>query len=223
LAYAFYLWRVSQVRAQFQAVLAERNRIAREIHDTLAQGFVGVSLQLQLAQRVMSTSLESAREILGQTQLLVQESLDEARRAIWSLRSRSSAEDTLPSKLSKAIQQSVQNQNLDVKFQVQGAYRPLPDKIENELLRIGQEAVMNVVRHAQARHLHVSLIFNSKSAEMHVSDDGLGFAPESYESRADGHFGLRGMRERAEAINAKLSVASSAGLGTRIRLELPLP
>ncbi len=109
MAYALYLWRVNRVRAEFQGVITERNRIAREIHDTLAQGFVGVSLQLQLAQRLMSTSTESAKEILQQTQVLVQESLEEARRAIWSLRSRSALEDTLPSKLSKAIQQSVQN------------------------------------------------------------------------------------------------------------------
>lgn len=223
MTYTLYRWRVNRVRAEFQAVIAERNRIAREIHDTLAQGFVGVSLQLELAQRLMSTSFESAREILQQTQVLVQESLEEARRAIWSLRSRPGSEDTLPSKLSKAIRQSVQNKALEVKFQVQGAYRPLPPKIEDEILRIGQEAVMNVVRHAQASHLQVSLVFNAKTAEMHVSDDGLGFEPESCESQADGHFGLRGMRERAEAINAKLSVVTATGSGTRIRLELPLP
>ena len=75
----------------------------------------------------------------------------------------------------------------------------------------------------QASHLQVSLIFNSKTAEMHVSDDGLGFAPELWESQPDGHFGLRGMRERAESINAKLSVVTAVGDGTRIRLELPLP
>jgi signal transduction histidine kinase len=106
---------------------------------------------------------------------------------------------------------------------VQGAYRPLPAKIEDEILRIGQEAVMNVVRHAQASHLQVGLIFNSKTAEMYVSDNGLGFAPDQCESRADGHFGLRGMRERAEAINGRFSVATGIGMGTRVSLEVPLP
>jgi signal transduction histidine kinase len=223
MAYTLYRWCVNRVREEFQAVIAERNRIAREIHDTLAQGIVGVSLQLELAQRLMSTSAESAKEILEQSQTLVQESLNETRRAIWRLRSRSASEDTLPAKLSKAIAQSVRNNRLELKFQVQGAYRRLPAKIEDEILRIGQEAVMNVVRHADASHLQVSLVFNSKTAEMYVSDDGVGFAPDQFEPPRDGHFGLRGMRQRAEVINAKLNVATAVGMGTRIRLEVSLP
>jgi len=222
LAYAFYRWRVGHVRTQFSAVMAERNRIAREIHDTLAQGFVGVSVQLELVRRLMSTSLESASEVLLQAQSLVEESLEEARRSIWNLRAEPGADEDLRSKLSKAVQQSVQNHALDVKIEVSGAYRPLPAKIETEVLRIGQEAVMNVVRHAHATRLNVSLAFDSTKAQMTICDDGQGFVPYECAADADGHFGMRGMRERAAGINAKLSVITAAGKGTQVCLELPL-
>lgn len=222
-AYALYRWRVHRVRTELNAVIAERNRIAREIHDTLAQGFVGVSLQLELIQRLMSTSVEAAADVLRQAQDLVQNSLAEARRSIWNLRSPAIADDDdLRSKLSKAVRQSVQNQGLDVTIEVTGPYRPLPARIETEVLRIGQEAVMNAVRHANATRLDVSLAFDSNKAQMTICDDGKGFTPREDGQADDGHFGLRGMRERAEAIDAKLRVTTAAGRGTQVCLELPL-
>ncbi len=221
LVYMIYRWRVHQVRTQLNAVMAERNRIARDIHDTLAQGFVGVSVQLELARRLMATSLDSANRVLEQTQALVQESLAEARRSIWNLRSESGLDEDLPSKLSKAVRQSVQNRNLDVSLEVSGVYRPLPAAVETEVLRIGQEAVANVVRHSNATRLQVTLAFDSTKAQMNISDNGRGFVPEE-QGKAGGHFGLRGMRERAEAIRAKLSVTTAIGKGTQVFLELPL-
>lgn len=221
-AYALYRWRVNQVRAQFHAVIAERNRIAREIHDTLAQGLAGISVQLELIKRLMSKNIGAAEEALNATQTLVQSSLAEARRAIWNLRSESGANEDLPSKLSKAVRQTVQNKPLDVKLEVSGAYRRLPARIEDEVLRIGQEAVTNVVRHAHATRIDIRLTFGATKAEMNISDDGQGFKPDERAKEADGHFGLRGMRERAEGINGKLSVTTIAGQGTRICLELPL-
>jgi ligand-binding sensor domain-containing protein/signal transduction histidine kinase len=221
-AYLFYRWRVNLVRAQFHAVITERTRIAREIHDTLAQGFVAVSVQLELVQRLMATSLESAKEVLQEAQHLVQDSLAEARHSIWNLRAEPESDQDLPSKLAKAVRQSVQNHPLDVKIEVKGAYRPLPANIETEVLRIGQEAIMNVVRHANATHLNVSLAFFSTKAQMTIRDDGRGFIPHEYAAAEGRHFGLRGMRERAEGINAKLSVTTATGEGTQVCLELPL-
>jgi signal transduction histidine kinase len=218
--YALYRRRVHHVRTHFDVVMAERNRIAREIHDTLAQGFVGISLKLELARRLMATSLESAGEVLEQAQTLAKDSLAEARRSIWNLRAELADED-LPSKLSKAVRQSVDNEDLDVRIEITGAYRPLPLRIETEVLRIGQEAVMNVVRHANATRLDVHFAFDSTKAQMTIRDNGCGFRPGEPGSGA-GHFGLRGMRERAEGINATLNVTSAAGEGTQICLELPL-
>jgi len=222
IAYALYLWRVNRVRTQFYAVIAERNRIAREIHDTLAQGLVGISVQLQLIKRLIPSSKQSAEEVLDSTQELVQNSLNEARRAIWNLRFDSGVEEDLPSRLSKAIRQAVQNRPLKVKLEVSGIYRRLPSRIEDEVIRIGQEAVTNVVRHANATRLDIRLIFGATKAEMNISDDGQGFASQDRVKGADQHFGLRGMRERAAGINGKLSLTSSIGRGTQICLELPL-
>jgi ligand-binding sensor domain-containing protein/signal transduction histidine kinase len=221
LAYGIYRRRVMYVRRQFDAILGERNRIAREIHDTLAQGYVAVSVQLELIRQLMSTSAEAAGDALLRTQALVQDNLAEARRSIWNLRS-DQAEDALPSKLSKTVRRAVQNHPLQVNIEITGAYRRLPDKIEAEVLRIGQEAVTNAVRHAKARRLDVKLAFERSAAYMTVSDDGQGFSGDYAGVTADGHFGIRGMHERAEGINAKLSVITGQGKGTRVCLEVPL-
>lgn len=221
-AYALYRWRMHHVRTELNAVMAERNRIAREIHDTLAQGFVGISVQLELVRRLMSTSREAAEQVLRQAHDLAQNSLAEARRSIWNLRSESGSDADLRSKLSKTVEQSVRNHDVNVSVQVTGAYRPLPARIETEVLRIGQEAVVNAVRHANATRLDVTLAFDSHKAQMTIRDDGKGFTPGENDGGADGHFGLRGMRERAEAIDAKLSVITAAGKGTQVCLELPL-
>jgi signal transduction histidine kinase/ligand-binding sensor domain-containing protein len=220
LVYSFYRWRVRQVQAQFNAVLAERNRIAREIHDTLAQSFVAVSVQLEIINRLMSSSVESAAELLQQTRALVQDSLAEARRSIWDLRSGDGSGEDLAAKFSKAVKQATASTPLKVQLEVTGAYRRLPAKIEDEMLRIGQEAVTNVVRHAKATNLSVNLIFASNKVRMTISDDGQGFVVDSSLEGPEGHYGLRGMRERAEGIGGTLTVTSAVGKGTQIILEL---
>lgn len=130
--------------------MAERNRIAREIHDTLAQGFVAVSMKLELIRRLMPNSPESANEVVQQAQALVQDSLAEARRSIWNLRSEAGPNESFASKLTKVVRQAVRENPLDFNIEVTGAYRELPGRIETEILRIGHEAVTNVVRHANA-------------------------------------------------------------------------
>jgi ligand-binding sensor domain-containing protein/signal transduction histidine kinase len=220
--YGIFRWRVRHVRSEFKAVIAERNRIAREIHDTLAQGYAGISVQLEVVRRLLNTSLDDANEVLQQTQTLVQESLAEARRSIWDLRSEAGWGEDLPSKLSKAVRRTVQNRIADVRFEITGAYRPLPARVESEVLRIGKEAVTNAVRHSRAKRLEVRLAFDASKAQMKIRDDGQGFEPNGQNWEADGHFGLRGMRERAQGINAKLTVTAAAGEGTEVCLEVPL-
>jgi len=219
LGYEIYRWRVKQVEAQFNAVLAERNRIAREIHDTLAQGFVAVSVQLEVVARMLSISSESAQELLARVRGLVRDSISEARRSIWELRSQDAGNEDLASRLSKMAAQVTSTTPVKMQFQVLGTYRALPRKIENELLRIGQEAVTNVVRHAEAKHVRIALNFDVKKLRMTIADDGRGFTGEANSSGPDGHFGLKGMRERAEQIDAELTVNSNPGEGTSISVE----
>lgn len=220
--YLVYHWRVREVEARFDAVLQERNRIGREIHDTLAQGFVGVSVQLETVSRLLATSTDAAREHLDQARLLVRESLSEARRSIWQLRSQAKKNEDLAVRLSKAATQTVGLSPVKLSLEVRGTYRPLGKEVEDELLRIGQEAVTNALRHAHCQHLTVELAYGQKSLLMTVKDDGLGFDPELGDLERNGHFGLRGMKERVQQIGGKLGIESFPGKGTKISVETPL-
>jgi signal transduction histidine kinase len=217
--YGIYRLRVNQVQSQFNAVLAERNRIAREIHDTLAQGFVAVSVQLEVVSRLLSVSPEAAREQLVRASELVHESLQEARRSIWELRSQASTNDDFAARLSKTASRIIGSAPLKWTLQVNGTYHPLPPKTENELLRIAGEAITNVVRHADAANIAVNLKFESKKFRMTIIDDGRGFEGEPASFGSNGHFGLKGMRERAESIGAKLTVSSKPQQGTTVAVE----
>lgn len=223
LATLAYRWRVRQVEAQFQAVLAERGRLAREIHDTLAQGFVGVSVQLELIARLLATSRESAIQQLDHARAMVRHCLEEARRSIWELRSTGASAEDLPARLARVCAVTPSESGAKVYLQVKGIYRPLASTVENELLRIGQEAVANALRHSGGRRVDVQLIYRESSLLLVVEDDGHGFDWREMENAGPlGHFGLRGMRERAEQIDAEFTVASSPGAGARISVEAPL-
>jgi two-component sensor histidine kinase len=220
LGYGIYLWRLRQVESRFTAVLAERNRIAREIHDTLAQGFVAVSVQLQVAGRLIASSPDTAKQHLAQAQELVRSGLDDARQAIWELRSQEADRSDLASKLISTVNRIAQPISLEAKVRVSGTYHPLPTRTEDQLLRIAQEAVNNVARHARAANVDVELRFSEKNVELIVEDDGCGFDGEAPSTR-EGHYGMTGMRERAEQIGGSLAVSSSKGLGTRIQVDIP--
>ncbi|HEX4809966.1 MAG TPA: two-component regulator propeller domain-containing protein [Bryobacteraceae bacterium] len=225
LGWAAYRWRVRHVEERFSAVLQERNRIAREIHDTLAQGFAGVSVQLELVSRLMVVSGESAREHLDEARMLVRNSLAEARRAIWDLRSQSTESQDFAARVSQMaarVTRAAAGNRAEVKLAVRGTYRPLTPKVEEELLKIAQEAVTNAVRHADAGHIDIELAFDTKNIHMTIADDGRGFVESGNDADLEGHYGLRGMRERAAEIDAQFRVDTGAGKGTRISVETPV-
>jgi signal transduction histidine kinase len=215
-----YLLRLRRLRQQFEAVLAERNRMAREIHDTLTQDFVGTSLQLDLlAAHLRSGKIETAMEDVRRTRLLVTEGLEEARRSIWELRA-NQAGDTLPTRLSNLMERD-RFAAMGPQLKVGGAYRVLEPRVEREVARIAQEALANALQHAQASHCWVELQYASDALVLTVRDNGKGFRAEEAE-RKDGHFGLIGMRERALSIGGTLDVASEPGAGTTVKLRVPL-
>jgi ligand-binding sensor domain-containing protein/signal transduction histidine kinase len=224
LGYLVYRWRVLQMEAQWGAVLAERGRLAREIHDTLAQGFVGVSVQLELVARLLAGSRDAAVEHLDQARALVRAGLEEARTSIWNLRSEAAAAPDppldLPSRLRRSCTRMSNGSTCKVYLQVKGTYRPVARKIEEELLRIGQEAVTNAVRHSAAARIDVQLIYEGKRVWLRVEDNGRGFLPGS--GAPEGHYGIRGMQERAGEIDAALVLESTPGGGTRVSVEAPL-
>ncbi|HSY01970.1 MAG TPA: histidine kinase, partial [Acidobacteriaceae bacterium] len=223
LGYAVWRRRLLGVERQFQAVLGERARIAREIHDTLAQGFVAVSVQLELIAQLMHTSAEAAREQLNQARTMVRSSLEDARSSIWELRSQTAEREDLAARLLRLTEETIARGGSRARaaMQVNGTYHPLDDGVEREVLRIAREAVVNAVRHGEAENIHVRLEFDEDAFAMEIRDDGRGFAGMPPDG-SSGHFGLTGMRERAAAINGSLTVESSAGEGTQVKLEVPL-
>lgn len=229
LIYAAYYLRVRRLQSEFNAVLGERSRIAREIHDTLAQNFVGISLQLQIAEQLLSAdNLTGAREQLGEARSLVQEGLGEARQSIWQLRASAVSEsgsrngpDSLPAQLSRAVKRA-ERSGLAAQINIGGIYRPIAPELEKEALRIAQEALANVVRHARATEVSVALRYETDGFRLTVVDNGRGFDPDSVRT-ADDHFGLQGMQERTARLAATLSVVSAPGAGTSVALTVPLP
>ncbi len=222
LGWLVYRWRVHHVEARFSAVLAERTRIAREIHDTLAQGFVGISVQLELVAQMLTTSPQSVREQLNQTRKLVRDSLSEARRSIWNLRSNDAGTVDFASRFSTAIRQRTAGGPLETNIQFTGTYRPLPEEIESELLKIALEAVANVLQHAGATRVDIQVQYDVGRLKMQIEDNGVGLSADMPASRPEGHFGLIGMRERTQAIGGSFAVDSRPGAGARITVELPL-
>jgi signal transduction histidine kinase/ligand-binding sensor domain-containing protein len=215
--------RVLRVEREFRAVMAERSRIAREIHDTLAQGYVGISLQLEiLGQLLRHNRADAAQKHLTLTQGLVREGLDDARQSIWALRSQDSVEQTLPIRLRRLVEQAGEG-DLAANLEVHGAYRPLAADAEQEILRVAQEAIQNVKRHAAASRLNIRLDYGERALALSIADNGKGFAADERSASPAGHYGLTGMRERAALIRSEIEIVSEPGMGTTIKLKVPAP
>lgn len=221
IVYAIYRVRVRALRSQFDAVLAERTRIAREIHDTLAQDFVGVSTQLELTAHLLAQSqiLEASQQV-DRTRDLVREGLADARRSIWDLRV-GGTQATLPTRLTQFVEQ-ISADHLKTDINIGGTYRALAPSLENEVFRIAQEALTNIVRHAKATHVLLNLRYHPNDLTLTITDNGIGFEVTNATLPAEGHFGLQGMNERAKQIDGVLNVKSSSGSGTIVTLTVPL-
>ena len=226
-AFAAVLWglfrlRVHQIRQRFALVLEERARLAREIHDTLAQGFVGISSQLDAVALSLNGRMDQARKHLELARKMARHSLTEARRSMMELRSSALEGQGLAQALKNAAPQWTAGSAVQVDMEIDDTGRELPEEMEQHLLRIAQEAVTNTVKHAHARHVHIRLALDAKRITLQVTDDGRGFDPEEAFSDGGGHFGLLGMRERAERLGGVLELASEPGKGTRLTVIVPL-
>ena len=221
LVWQIYQFRVRRMKAQFDAVLAERTRIAREIHDNLAQEMLGISVQLEVVSRTMPPGSEVAHNHLNRVRMLVRHGIAEARRYVWDLRSQVLDHADLPTALSETARRLTVDVPIEAQVQVGGVFRPLPRPVEDNLLRIAQEAINNAVAHANPERIMVNLSFDIKRVQLSVRDDGRGF--DQSNAGSNGHFGLTGMRERAERIGGTLSIISSIGNGTEILVDVPIP
>ncbi len=216
---AIQLTRLSRQSRQV-AVTAERNRMARDIHDTLAQGFTGVIVQLEAAADATSKGLTKEAEAhLGRAGDLARESLKEARRSVQALRLQALEEKSLCEALNGLLQKMTAGTSLQTKCVLRGAPRKLPPNWDENLLRISQEILTNVLRHAHARCFTLQLAFEPEGIRMELRDDGCGF---DLMRKHDG-FGLLGIRERVESMGGRLTIQSERGAGTVIIIALPLP
>ncbi len=212
--------RLVRVRNQFNAVLNERARIAREIHDTLLQGLFGVALQVDGISKQLDSSPEGTKERLATVRGLVSRYIRETRSSIWLLRSPSLEERDLPAAIRETAESLTAGTPVRLDFEVSGAARGLTSELEEQLLRIAHEAIMNVVKHAHATAVQVTLHYQPDAVRLSVSDNGRGFDPAQAGESNSMRWGLVGMRERAASVGATLSVSSTGGAGTRVELTV---
>jgi len=205
-------------QGQRAAVLEERNRMARDIHDTLAQGFTGVLVQLQAAEDAISRGWrKQADEHLQRVSELARQSLSEARRSVHALRPQALQEQNFWDALKGIIKNTTVGTALHTKFEARGKLPELPQPWQENLLHIGQEALTNSLKYAHARNFKTRLSYKARELRLELRDDGDGF---TIKDRHDG-MGLTGMRERVEQMGGELKIASLSGRGTTITVVLP--
>ncbi|MBD2341743.1 PAS domain S-box protein [Calothrix sp. FACHB-156] len=204
-----------QKRAEAASILEERNRMAREIHDTLAQAFTGILAQVGAAKQVLTDDVEATEAHLDLIKELARTGLVEARRSVVALRPQLLEEGSLQSALHRLVAQlRTAAMDTTLYYEIEGAVYSLPTEVESNLLRIGQEALTNAIRHANADEIRVELIYDRDQVCLRVQDNGQGFGVGSIPASLG--FGLLGMSERAERIGAQLTIRSQPGEGTEM-------
>ena len=207
-----------EAEADFKAVLRERNRLASELHDTLEQGLTGIALQLEAASATSERSVQQSFKHVETARLLVRQSQSEVRRSVWDLKSQFLEHRGLAGAFGEVARQLTEGTNITAAVEVKGTPVPLPDTIEKNLFRIGQEAVTNAVKHAVPRAIDITVDYSASHVVLRVKDDGKGFDLSEHATSGAGHFGLVGMRERAKRIGGKLEIDSSPGRGAIISI-----
>jgi signal transduction histidine kinase len=197
--------------------LAERQRLAGEIHDTLAQGLTSILMLLQAAEPKIATDPDEARQHLELASQTAREGLAEARAMVAALTPTQLESDTLPGALRRLTERIGAELAVDARFDLRGDARPLPATVEVVLLRVGQEALANVRKHSGAQRVQVTLSYGDGAARLEVADDGTGFDP----GQVNGGYGLRGMRGRILQAGGSFDVRTQPGAGTALSVEVP--
>jgi signal transduction histidine kinase len=208
------------VQRQYQAIIAERSRLASELHDTLEQGLAGIQLQLGAVAKSLDTSPQNARRALGIASDMLRYSLSEARRSVMDLRHGALDTRDLAGALSDVARQMTTGTSLHAAVRTIGAARPLHSSDEHHLLRIGLEALTNSIKHSGAAHVDVTLRFDDEAVQLVVTDDGAGFATTRFD-HVGGHFGLRGIRERVDKMGGTLTLDNRPEGGAMMAVRIP--
>lgn len=219
LVFGLYRYRVRQVRARFEAVLEERSRLAREMHDTVIQGCTAISALLE------ALSMENLRDgsdtgLMDVARQQLRAIINEAREAIWNLRQLGVA-DSLGKKIESMTRQVSSEFHVPVAWSMTGTPFTITEPVAHDVLMVAREAVYNAMLHGRPEHVNVELAYNPRSLTLGLSDDGCGFDPITIGSENGHHFGLRGMRERIERSGGEFRLTSAPGRGVQIEVRLP--
>jgi signal transduction histidine kinase len=207
---------------QSKAVLTERTRLAQELHDTLEQSLTGIALQLDTTGKLFQKDSDGAVRHLKLARSLIGQSQEEVRRSVWDLRCRALEVFDLPGALLGSARQITDGMLVEVELETAGTVRPMPEVVEQNLLRIGQEALTNIIKHSGATSAMIKLEFRATDVVLSVEDNGCGFEAHDPTRPRNGHFGLLGIGERAKRLGGKLSITTCPGKGTTVSVEIPL-
>jgi len=207
--------------AREAAILEERNRIAQDLHDNLAQGLAGIVVQIDAAKRVLNDSPSDARQHLEDASNQARDSLEETRRSVRALHPLLLERSDLYQALSKLTQQLANGAPVKVECNLKGKPRTLSKEVELNLLRIAQEAISNALKHSNAQEIGIHLMFGPEQIELRVQDNGNGFKSPKWKTDQDQGLGLAGMQSRAEKIGGCLAIRSQNGKGTEILIQVP--
>lgn len=203
------------------ATLAERERLAREIHDTITQGLSSVTMLLRAADAQLETDPAKAREHIGLALRTTSENLEEARRFVRALTSPALDDAGIDAALGGVCRRLAEETGIDARFTVKGEPRPLDAEAQLALFRVAQSAIGNVRRHAHARRVDVTITFLEDAVNLDVVDDGVGFDPDAPAPAVGGGFGLKAMAARLRAMGGALAVESRPGAGAAVAASLP--
>jgi ligand-binding sensor domain-containing protein len=219
LIWGFHRLRVRRLVSRFRLVAQERARVTRELHDSLLQGFSGVVYQLEAAARLFDSNPELCKERLERAINQADQSLGETRRTIMSMRLPALENHTLPEALSAIGAQLTKGTPSTFHLTVRGLVRQLRYDVQANIYLIGREAITNAVNHAEARRILAQMMYSEEEVRLTVEDDGAGFDPETAVEKKD-HWGVAGMRERANQIGARFTLESALGRGTKIGVSV---
>jgi signal transduction histidine kinase/ligand-binding sensor domain-containing protein len=216
-----YRVRLWQMRMRFEAVLDERGRLAREMHDTVIQGCAGISALLEALASLREEETSLPQELLEHARRQVRTTIDEARQAVWNLRQGQPSGKMLETTLKSLVRQISAESGVPVVCEVSGKPFSLTQMATHELMMMAREAVYNAVLHGHPERVEVRVSFGRNELTLEVRDNGRGFEPAAVFAREDGHYGLVGMRERVQAVGGDFHLDSAPGKGTDLTVRIP--
>jgi ligand-binding sensor domain-containing protein/signal transduction histidine kinase len=221
MVWSVYQFRLGQLRVRFQAVLHERNRLAREMHDTLIQGCASVSALLEAHSSLGDSEGEARNDLLDCARTQLRSTIDEAREAVLNLRMTSESGTNIGPLLDRMTEQVSHEFGIPVVCQISGKPFEFEQSTVHELLMVAREAIYNAVRHGQPNRVQLGLRFEEDNCSVKVQDDGLGFDPAMVPYLPAGHYGLVGIKERVSRMGGRLTLNSSTGAGTELIIQIP--